>query len=168
MGTSFKIYLPQSGRGALKPARPKNPDFPVAGHETILLVEDEEAVRRSCHEFLTSSGYRVLEARDGQHALKVAREHVGHIDLLVSDVVMPHLSGGELAERLMQERPEMKVLFVSGYAEKTVLQHGVIDLQSGFLQKPFSLKTLARSMREVLDASGISCPSSGSVAELHS
>jgi two-component system cell cycle sensor histidine kinase/response regulator CckA len=168
MGTTFKIYLPESERGALKPGRPKNQDFPVAGHETVLLVEDEEAVRRSCHEFLTSSGYRVLEARDGQHALEVAREHVGHIDLLVSDVVMPHLSGGELAERLMQERPDMKVLFVSGYAEKTVLQHGVIDLQSGFLQKPFSLKTLARSMREVLDASGISHPSSGSVAELHS
>jgi two-component system, cell cycle sensor histidine kinase and response regulator CckA len=98
----------------------------------------------------------VLEARDGEDALLVSRKHRGRIHLMVTDVVMPRMGGPKLAERLAEERPDMKVLFVSGYAENTVLQHGKIDVATCFLQKPFSLKALARNVREVLET-GESC-----------
>ena len=98
-------------------------------------------------------GYAVLEAKDGLDALAVARNHYSTIDLVVSDVVMPNMSGGQLAKELSQLRPDMKLLFVSGYAENTVLQHGKIDVGTRFLQKPFSLKALARKVREILEAS---------------
>jgi DNA-binding NtrC family response regulator len=115
-------------------------------------VEDEASVREASRQFLTQSGYNVLEATDGEDGLRASREHHGRIHLMVTDVVMPRLGGPRLAERLLEERPDMKVLFVSGYAEKTVLRHGKIDVATQFLQKPFSLKTLARKIREVLEA----------------
>jgi DNA-binding NtrC family response regulator len=117
----------------------------------VLLVEDEIAVRQSTHQFLARSGYTVLEAANGAEALRVSREYCGTIDMLVSDVVMPQMSGPILAEQLLAERPHMKTLFVSGYAENTVLRHGKIDLSTCFLQKPFSLPTLAQKLREILD-----------------
>jgi len=94
----------------------------------------------------------VLEAGDGEEALRVSREHKGSIHLMITDVVMPRMGGPKLAERLADERPDMKVLFVSGYAENTVLRHGKIDVTTRFLQKPFSLKTLAGKVREILEA----------------
>jgi CheY-like chemotaxis protein len=117
-----------------------------------LLVEDEEAVRRSTVEFLQLSGYIVLQASDGNDALQVAREYTGSIDLMITDVVMPRVGGTKLAEQLATERPDMKVLFVSGYAESTVLRHGPIDIVTRFLQKPFSLKSLAQKIRKVLES----------------
>jgi DNA-binding NtrC family response regulator len=119
----------------------------------VLLVEDEASVRQASRQFLIGSGYNVLEAVDGEDALREAREHEGTIHLMITDVVMPRMSGPRLAERLGDDRPEMKVLFVSGYAERTVLQHGKIDVTKRFLQKPFSLKTLAKKVREVLETS---------------
>jgi two-component system cell cycle sensor histidine kinase/response regulator CckA len=163
LGTTFKIYLPSIRQRAATTSACKTVETCPRGSETILLVEDEAAVRQSTLEFLTLSGYTVLEARNGEDALHIARDYLGPIHLMVTDVVMPHLGGAQLAEQLAAERPHMKVLFVSGYAENTILRHGVIDVSTRFLQKPFGLKTLARKIREVLEtraaaaASGSSC-----------
>ena len=154
MGTTFKVYFPLAMQSSPAPAPLPLSDIEQApgGAETILLVEDEDAVRHSVSEFLSSSGYHVLEARDGESALRVAADYPDAIHMMISDVVMPHMSGGQLAECLSQERPEMKLLFVSGYAEQTVLSHGVLSLAGNFLQKPFGLATLAGKVRNVLDA----------------
>ncbi len=152
MGTSFKIYLPRSQASARRSSTSNAaPDSPH-GCETVLLVEDELAVRQSTLRFLAKNGYTVLEASDGEEALRVSREYCGTIHMMISDVVMPKMSGPLLAEHLSVERPHMKTLFVSGYAENTVLRHGEIDLSTCFLQKPFGLRTLAQKTREILDA----------------
>ena len=152
LGTTFKIYLPRARQAklALQPSAPLE-DCP-RGCETLLLAEDEAAVRQSIREFLSLNGYIVLQARNGAEALAIAREYDGPIHLMITDVVMPQMSGAKLAGELASDRPEMKVLFVSGYAEATILRHGAIDVTTRFLQKPFSLKALARKIREVLDA----------------
>jgi len=154
-GTTFKIYLPRvrslrSEARMIKPA-----DQSPRGCETVLLVEDEASVRQASRQFLIQSGYNVLEAFDGEDALREAREHDGPIHLMITDVVMPRMSGPRLAEQLSEDRPDMKVLFVSGYAERTVLQHGKVDVTKWFLQKPFSLKTLAKKVRDVLETSPV-------------
>ena len=153
MGTTFKIYLPRVRQKSDKPYAAAPAEKPPGGWETLLLAEDEAAVRQSEKEFLDANGYTVLEARNGDDALRVARNYSEAIHLMITDVVMPRMGGAKLAEQLSTERPEMKVLFVSGYAESTVLQHGAIDMAGQFLQKPFTLKSLARKIREVL-ASG--------------
>ena len=150
MGTTFKIYLPCAQQVDAKLPSKTVPEKSSQGCETIFLVEDEEAVRQSACEFLTMNGYTVLEAGNGEEALLVSRNYTRPIHLMVSDVVMPKMGGAQLAKLLTVERPDMKVLFVSGYAENTVLQHGKIDMTNGFLQKPFTLKTLAQKIREVL------------------
>ena len=115
------------------------------------LRKDEEAVRRPASEFLRRQGYHVIEAKDGVEALEVGRQYTFDIHLLVTDVVMPNLSGGELAEQILHERSEMRLLFVSGYAGKTVLDHKVVDLETNFLQKPYTLRQLAQKVRGALD-----------------
>jgi len=152
LGTTFKVYLPQVQSLSSDIVITKPAESSPRGCETLLLVEDEASVRQAARQFLTRSGYNVLEAIDGEDALRASREHGGPIQLMITDVVMPRLGGPRLAERLADERPDMKVLFVSGYAETTILQHGKIDVRTRFLQKPFSLKTLARKVREVLEA----------------
>ena len=151
LGTTFKIYLPVVHDQAI--ARPTVPiETNTHGTETILLVEDEAAVRNSTREFLALNGYTVIEAKDGEEAVQVSRGYAGKIDIVVTDVVMPKMGGAQVAERLAMERPLTKVLFVSGYAESTILRHGVIDVGTRFLQKPFSLKGLARKIREVMES----------------
>jgi two-component system, cell cycle sensor histidine kinase and response regulator CckA len=150
LGTTFKIYLPRAQKETIEVQLPKPVETSFRGSETLLLVEDETAVRQSAREFLCLSGYSVLEAANGEDAVRVSKEYDGAIHLMISDVVMPKMGGAKLAELLVAERPDMKVLFVSGYAEKTVLRHGAIDVTTRFLQKPFSLKMLARKVREVL------------------
>jgi PAS domain S-box-containing protein len=150
LGTTFKIYLPRAEQQTVSPRQAQVTEDVPHGSETVLLVEDEEGVRQSTHEFLTLNGYTVLEAKNGEDALWVARKHLGDIDLMVTDVVMPLMGGAQVARQLTSERPGMKVLFVSGYAESTVLRQGDIDLVGHFLQKPFTLKMLARKIREVL------------------
>jgi two-component system, cell cycle sensor histidine kinase and response regulator CckA len=151
-GTIFKIYLPCVA--AHSRAEPENEivrhDNLPRGTETILLVEDEQAVRRAAAEFLGLQGYTVLEARDGIEALAVAKNYGAVIHLVVTDVVMPHMSGGELAREILNVRPELKLLFVSGYAGKTVLDHKVFSLDTNFLQKPFTLKEFSGKVREAL------------------
>src|SRR5262249_34694575 len=128
-----------------------NPEAITAGSETVLLVEDEQAVRCAAADFLRMRGYDVIEAGDGQQALAAAQKRGDKIDLLITDVVMPNLSGGELGKELRNLRPDIKILFVSGYAGQTVLDHNVVNLETNFLQKPYSLKQLAQRVRALLD-----------------
>ena len=151
MGTVFKIYLPcTSGNGLASETEAVKSGAVPGGSETILLVEDELAVRKAAAEFLRLRGYTVLEAKDGLDALSVARNHGSQIDLAVTDVVMPNMSGGEMAKELALLRPEVRLLFVSGYAGKTVLDHKVFDLEINFLQKPYTLKQLSTKIRQSL------------------
>jgi PAS domain S-box-containing protein len=151
-GTTFNIYLPRFG-GA--PPAFRTPHSATAasprGHETLLLAEDEEAVRALSRHVLRECGYAVLEARNGEEALHLCERERGEIHLLISDVVMPGIGGRQLAERLLAVRPGMRVLYLSGYADDAVIRHGVLEADVNFLQKPFSASTLARRVREVLD-----------------
>ena len=149
-GSSFKVYLPRVWEDV--PVREEEPAQPATGgSETILLVEDEEIVRSLVREMLETVGYRVLEAPDGPAALELAAECGEPIDALVSDVVMPGLSGQELAAQLTAERPSLGVLFTSGYNEEAITNHGVLSPGSAFLEKPFSAEQLAKKLRGVLD-----------------
>jgi len=159
MGTVIRIYLPcvQDQPVAIENAE-KVAATAIGGTETILLVEDEEPLRRAAAEYLSLRGYTVLQARDGQDALSVAKNHSLVIQLAVTDVVMPHMSGGELARELETIRPQARVLFVSGYAGQRVLDHKVFDVENNFLQKPFTLKQLASKVRAVLDNERVTLP----------
>ncbi len=150
VGTTFKIYLPSVQTQCCELQRYTPVEKVIQrGCETILLVEDYTAVRELERQFLLLNGYRVLEAVDGEDAIRMAAEFRGPIDLLITDVVMPRMGGTKLAERLRDARPNVRVLFVSGYAEG-MTDHGAIDLSTRFLPKPFSLKTLARRIREII------------------
>lgn len=165
-GTVFKIYLPSAG-GKARATHPekRDPEALSRGTETILLVEDEAAVRRATAEFLRLQGYQVLEAKDGVDALDTARKHESAIQLVVTDVVMPNMSGGELAEALTKVRPETKFLFVSGYAGRTVLHHKVVDLETNFLQKPYTLKQLSQMARAAIDRPSTGIEHAGNLKE---
>ena len=165
LGTTLKVYLPRA-RGAeavgeLSSLR----ELPLRGNETVLIVDDEEPVREATRIFLEQYGYSVLSAKNGRQAVEVARKYPGTIALLVTDVVMPELGGSELAKLLTIERPEIRVLFISGYTESAVLQHGVIDVATCFLQKPFSLKALVTKIRNLL--AGSDPPESSIAAHPH-
>jgi two-component system, cell cycle sensor histidine kinase and response regulator CckA len=149
-GTTFKIYLPQVNAELDKTLPETEHRGQHRGTETILFVEDEQSVRELVKDYLGATGYHVLEAPDGVQALRVAAAHPGPIHMLITDVVMPHLSGPELATKLGAERDNLKVLFISGYTDDTVFRHGVLEGDVSFLQKPFNLKALAQKVREVL------------------
>jgi signal transduction histidine kinase/sensor domain CHASE-containing protein/ActR/RegA family two-component response regulator len=150
-GTTFKIYLPQVTDELDKLVPETGKGRSARGTETILFVEDEQSVRELVRDYLVAAGYCLLEAADGIQALKVAAAHPGPVHMLITDVVMPHLSGPELATKLSSERPALKVLFISGYTDDTVFRHGVLEGGVAFLQKPFNLKALAQKIREVLN-----------------
>jgi CheY-like chemotaxis protein len=159
-GTVFKIYPPCVEEQPITMGIPHHGVEAVTrGTETVLLVEDEEALRRAAAEFLRLRGYNVLEARDGVDALSVSGSHGSTIHLALTDVVMPHMSGGQLAKELEALRPETRVLFVSGYAGQTVVDHKVVDVENNFLEKPFTLKQLAGKVRRtVLDHNPVTLP----------
>jgi two-component system, cell cycle sensor histidine kinase and response regulator CckA len=124
------------------------------GTETILLVEDDEMVRKLVNEVLDNEGYRLLEAANGVAALSICAQYEEPIHLLLTDVVMPEMSGRELANRLAAVRSELKVLYMSGYTDDVIVHHGVLDEGTEFIQKPFTPDVLARKIREVLDRPG--------------
>ena len=151
MGTTFKVYLPTVDDVA-EAAEPPRGLTTLRGSETILLVEDEEQVRNVVRGILRRHGYTVVEAASAGEALLLSEQHVGPVHLLLSDVVMPHMSGPELAKRLVHSRPEMKVLCMSGYTDDAAVRHGVIDAAFAYLQKPITVEALTRKVRDVLDS----------------
>jgi PAS domain S-box-containing protein len=153
VGTTFKVYLPRVEKEAEVAERERVPSVPLGGTETVLVAEDEEAVRALACRVLREHGYTVLEAGHPEDALRLAGEHTGPIHLLLTDVVMPGMSGRELAERLLPSHPETALLYISGYTDNAIVHHGVLESGVPFLQKPFTPVTLARKVREVLDAS---------------
>ena len=149
-GTTFKVYLPRI-EAAASSGKPV-PDLSVIlrGTETILLAEDKPEVRAAVRLVLESSGYTVLETQSGEEAMQICQQHPAPIHLLMTDVVMPKMSGRQLAESVVAVRPNIKVLYLSGYTDDAVVRHGVLEAGMPFLQKPFTPMVLARKVREVL------------------
>jgi two-component system cell cycle sensor histidine kinase/response regulator CckA len=150
-GATFRIYLPMVGEPARKTEQVIERAAMFLGAETILLVEDEEVVRNLARQALEMYGYHVLQAGSGKAAISICERHAEPIQLLITDVVMPGMSGRELAEYLSPLRREMKVLYMSGYTDDAIVHQGVLGKETNFIQKPFSLDDLARKVREVLD-----------------
>jgi CheY-like chemotaxis protein len=157
-GTTFTIYLPRQESGAARPRT--SMDVPtVAGTETVLLVEDEEQVRELGRRVLERAGYTVLAAVDAESAVAIADRHAGHIHLLITDIVLPRVSGRELAARLGIHRPAIKVLYVSGTTDNAVSRHRMLDPGTEFLEKPFSLERLLLKVRQALGTPEVSARS---------
>jgi len=152
-GTSFKVYLPRVDEPAEPAVARTATAVPRRGTETVLVVEDAASVRMVTRQVLERYGYAVMEAPNGETALGLAAKHHGPIHLLLTDVVMPGLSGRQLAEQLAQLRPDMKVLYASGYADNAIVHHGILESGIAYLQKPYTPETLGRRVREVLDSS---------------
>jgi two-component system, cell cycle sensor histidine kinase and response regulator CckA len=150
VGTSFRIYLPVAGEGAAGVEAPAPPES-LDGDETILVVEDEESIRRYAARALSRRGYRVLQAGDGEAAMELVAQHAGPIHLLLTDVVMPKMDGRQLAQELSQRFPSLHVLYTSGYTDDAIVRHGILQAEVAFLSKPYVPLTLLRRVREVLD-----------------
>jgi CheY-like chemotaxis protein len=150
-GTTFKIYLPQAVAGMAATPLDSPPPELVSSDETVLLVEDEPGMRKMVRGILEHHGYQVLEAQSGAQALEIEASHQARIDLLLTDVVLPGMSGREVAEAMVAIRPGLKVLYLSGYTDHVVIDRGVLVPGASFLEKPFSPELLARKIREVLD-----------------
>jgi len=154
-GTIFRIYLPRVEDPVERAGPAHKAQVALGGSETVFLVEDEESVRELVRVTLVSKGYRVVEAPDGETGLRLANAYEGTIDLLITDVVMPGMGGCELAQRVAANRPQIKVLYLSGYTEDAIVHQGVLEPGTAFLQKPFALQMLARKVREVLRGDNI-------------
>jgi signal transduction histidine kinase len=150
VGTTFRVYLPRAAGAAEEAAAAPVAPLSLRGHETILLAEDDEQVRQVARGILERSGYRVLESKNPGEALQVAARHTGSIQLLLTDVVMPQMNGRQLAERLAPLRPDMKVLYMSGYTED-VFRRGILEPGIALVEKPLTPELLARRVREILD-----------------
>jgi two-component system cell cycle sensor histidine kinase/response regulator CckA len=149
-GTTFKVYLPHVATEFRSEETPTTSGADCSGDETILLVEDQEAVRESAAEYLTENGYTVLRTSRGLEALEIAQQHEEPIHLLLTDVVMPQMSGRELSERIRNIHPETKVIFMSGYSNNLLSNQQVLDPKHELLQKPFRLEALGQRIRETL------------------
>jgi len=152
-GTTVKIYLPSAEAKAAAEGTAQTPAAALRGSETILVLEDEARVRKLVCEVLAGRGYQVLEAVRGEEAIRMAAEHHGSVHLLLTDVVMPEMSGPQVLEQIRARHPNMKVLFMSGYTDEAMVHHGILDSGAPFLQKPFLPDALARKVREVLTSS---------------
>jgi len=153
-GTTFKLYFPLVP--VLSPVNPQRGSS-VPGdddYRTILVVDDDEHVRAVARDVLRENGYRVLEARTGEEAEEIAARHAGSIDLLVTDVIMPGMTGADLMERLRRTRPALRALFISGYAQRAITDHGVLDASATLLEKPFTSDQLLTLVRSTLEAAG--------------
>jgi CheY-like chemotaxis protein len=150
-GTTFKIYLPRVD-AALEALESGEGGAPPGGSETLMLLEDEGSLREIIREVLQEAGYRVLAVPESRLAVPAARDHPGPIHALVTDVVMPGMGGREVAEALARERPEIRVLYISGYTDEAIGRHNVLEPGVFFLQKPFTTNALLRKVREVLES----------------
>ncbi len=154
-GTTFKIYLPEEGAPA-QLAQPSQIMVDMSGKsgagETVLLVEDEEPVRRIAERILSEEGYRVLAAADGEEAIHIANQAPGKIQLLLTDVMMPNMKGSELAVKVSERNPGLRVLYMSGYTDDAIVRHWLLKPDTQFIGKPFNSAALRRKVREVLDA----------------
>jgi CheY-like chemotaxis protein len=156
-GATFKVYFPSVTESAADEVA--EPEAPVVrGHETVLLVEDEAMLRRAAREILELQGYQVLCAADGHEAAQAAGRHPGPIHLLLTDVVMPEMSGPAVAARLATSRPDMKVLYMSGYTDGAIAHHGVLEPGVAYLPKPFTIDSLTGKVRAVLDGDDVARP----------
>ena len=152
-GSTFKVYLPKA-KGDTEPEEKEQTLVDdLSGSETVLIVEDDDGLRKFAQEVLLRHGYRVLDAENGEDALSVSQAHEGPIHLMITDVVMPRMGGRETTERLQPLYPQMKVIYMSGYTDNAIVQHGVLAPGLNFLEKPFTPESLARKVREMLDKS---------------
>ncbi len=149
-GSTFKVYLPETEEREDAVAETASPAVDLRGDETVLVVDDDGGILKLTSDCLARSGYRVLSARDGEDALRVAEDHDGEISLLVTDVIMPKMGGKDLSRQLAERRPGIKVLYMSGYTDNAIVHHGVLEAGMAFLQKPYTPESLARKVREVL------------------
>lgn len=150
-GTTFKIFLPRAEGKRETASQEVRNQSRSRGTETVLIVEDESAVLDLAARALERQGYNVLKAGDGTEALRVAEQYAGRIDLLLTDVVMPGPSGRVTAERLLETRPNLPVLYMSGYTDNAIMRDGVLDSSMNFIEKPFSQVALVEAVRSVLD-----------------
>jgi two-component system cell cycle sensor histidine kinase/response regulator CckA len=151
-GTTFKIYFPRRLSATASPPAEDTSEAAIQGSQTVLIAEDESTVRALAARVLREQGYTVLEAPDGMEALRVARERSGEIDLVLTDVVMPRISGTELVSQIEAMKPGVKALYLSGYTDGAIVHHGLLDSRVAFLQKPFTVESLARKVREVIES----------------
>jgi CheY-like chemotaxis protein len=152
IGTTFKVYLPARASEDCEFEESRSIDTSTSrGSESVLLAEDEEGVRNLVRDLLKLYGYEVIEARNGEEAIELAKRRTEPIDILVTDVVMPGMSGRQLADRLGRIRPGMRVLFMSGYADEAIVQHGVLEAGTELIQKPFAPEKLVERVRQALD-----------------
>ncbi|HEX7479240.1 MAG TPA: ATP-binding protein, partial [Polyangiales bacterium] len=151
-GSTFEIYLPRVADASGPRRRTHDSERPPVGNETILLVEDDQAVRALATRILRAAGYAVLAAAGGAEAVQTFETHAGEIALLLTDVVMPQMSGKQLAETLSQLHPSLRVLYMSGYTDNAIQRHGALEPGTMFIGKPFDAKDLTRKVRDVLDA----------------
>jgi two-component system, cell cycle sensor histidine kinase and response regulator CckA len=151
-GTTFKVYFPRMNGEVAQIASAKDSLIETMGTETVLLVEDEDSVRTLAGRILSERGYKVLQAENGLEALKIAQEFSETIDLVITDVVMPGISGVVLAARLQSMRPGIKFLYISGYTDTAIVDHGILDSKVAFLQKPFTVKGFTQKVREVINS----------------
>jgi DNA-binding response OmpR family regulator len=150
-GTTVRIYLPLI-QGTIERAETRSVHRnALRGTESVLVVEDELMVRELVTEILEAEGYEVMAAHRGYDALRLSSEYPGAIDLLITDVVMPEMSGRELAERLLEQHPKTKLLFISGYTDDAIVRYGISVAEMAFLQKPFTPDELIRKVRDILD-----------------
>lgn len=150
-GSTFRVFLPRAQEAPCATSDRVQDGLPPKGTETVLLVEDEEVVRKFAKRVLEAQGYRVLEAANGAEGILIGQAYTEQIHLLITDVVMPGLGGRACADRLLTDLPGLKVLFISGYPDETIFGHGVVDAETKFLQKPFTLDALAHKVRDTLD-----------------
>ena len=151
-GTTFKVYFPRVEGEISKSAGESKSKLRLRGSETVLVVEDEESVRALASRILRERGYSVLEAADGMEAWRIAGEFAGEIHLVLTDVVMPGMSSRDLISQLEAVRPGIKALYVSGYTDVAIVHHGVLDSNVAFLQKPFTVESLVRKVRDVISS----------------
>ena len=151
-GTSFKVYFPKVAEDVTAGKKRAKVSDEISGSETVLIVEDNDALRKLAKNALRKYGYKILEAENGEKALNVSETHEGPIHLLLTDVVMPRMSGTDLSEKLQSIRPETRVIYMSGYTADAIVRNGILRQDINFIEKPFSLESLGKKVRQVLDA----------------